>query len=116
MKKFPSFALFLSAITLISLIYNPSNPTEAFIDSLTKDQKSRIMLELEDERRTDWHFFPWTMFEREGVSVSELSESQRLLLDAHLREHLSESGFMRVKNTRIFYGPIPLKTLQKRCG
>lgn len=99
MKKFPSFALFLSAITLISLIYNPSNPTEVFIDSLTKDQKSRIMLELEDERRTDWHFFPWTMFEREGVSVSELSESQRLLLDAHLREHLSESGFMRVKNT-----------------
>lgn len=99
MKKIPSFGLFLSAVTIISLIYNPFNSAEAFINSLTPEQKSRIMLDLEDQRREDWHFFPWSMFEREGIGVFDLSENQKTLLNEHLRSHLSESGFARVKNT-----------------
>jgi hypothetical protein len=99
MNKIASFGLLISFITLISLVYKPTNTATEFIESLTSEQKSQVLLDVEDERRENWHFLPWKSFEREGLGIFELTDTQKNLLFKHLRAHLSESGFLRVKNT-----------------
>jgi hypothetical protein len=75
---------------------DPGTSATAFINSLTAEQKEQGVLALEDSRRLDWHFFPSSMFDREGVSLAELNGGQKELLYAHLRNSLSASGYERV--------------------
>ncbi|MEM9142007.1 MAG: DUF3500 domain-containing protein [Bacteroidota bacterium] len=67
-----------------------------FLESLDQPQRSKVQLELDDPLRKDWHFFPHTMFQREGIPLSELNGSQKDLLYNLLKEHLSETGYEKV--------------------
>ena len=87
-------------ITFLILSLTNSNPSPElkFLDSLNPDQLDKALIEFDDERRTDWHFFPSTMFKREGISLKELSEKQRILAFDLLASHLSEVGYDKVRN------------------
>jgi len=48
----------------------------AFVNSLTREQKSKATIGFDDRRRMDWHFLPR---ERKGLAVREMSEAQKRL-------------------------------------
>lgn len=66
-----------------------------FLNSLNKEQLTKAQLEFDDPLRESWHFFPASMWQREGVSLKELDASQKTLLHAMLKKHLSESGYTK---------------------
>lgn len=66
-----------------------------FLNSLNKEQLTKAQLEFDDPLRESWHFFPASMWQREGVSLKELNASQKTLLHAMLKKHLSESGYTK---------------------
>ena len=66
---------------------------KVWVDSLTPEMKSQGVKAFDDENRFDWDFFPR---ERLGLSLADQGPEQRLLLDALLREVLSEKGYMKV--------------------
>ncbi|MEO1011425.1 MAG: DUF3500 domain-containing protein [Bacteroidota bacterium] len=76
--------------------YGLSTAQEAasdFLKSLNTEQLAKAQLTLENPLRENWHFFPWTMFQREGVPLSELNSTQKTLLHRLLKQHLSVSGY-----------------------
>lgn len=64
-----------------------------FLSSLDTDQKAKALLKQNDSLRTDWHFFPSTMFDREGIPLKELSDTQKELVHELLQTYLSKSGY-----------------------
>ena len=66
-----------------------------FLESLTASQKQKAIVAFEDENRTKWHFFPSTMYEREGVPLKELDEGQKDLVQKLLRTYLNVNGYKK---------------------
>jgi hypothetical protein len=66
-----------------------------FLNSLNKEQLAKAQLAFDDPLRETWHFFPASMWQREGVSLKELNASQKTLLHTMLKKHLSESGYTK---------------------
>jgi hypothetical protein len=62
---------------------------EAFLMSLSDDQRKRAVFPLEDEERTDWHFIPRP---RNGLPLEAMSEAQRALARSLLETGLSANG------------------------
>ena len=79
--RFKYFGWSISGIILMSLAISKDkvDTAEAFINSLDADQKSKALLEFNDQR-TNWHFLPSTMFERRGIFIKDLDDKQRQLL------------------------------------
>ena len=50
-----------------------------FISSLTAPQKSKIVHEFKEDTREDWHFLPWSSYERQGLPLKELTANPILL-------------------------------------
>ena len=67
---------------------------EAFINSLDSDQKSRTLLEFNDQR-SNWHYLPSTMFDRRGIFIKDLDDRQRQLLHSLLQGYLSQKGYKK---------------------
>jgi len=69
---------------------------ERFLDSLTADQKSRVMFAVDDPEWRKWmnqHFYV-----RQGVSLQEMSGTQRDAAFALIRSGLSARGFELSRN------------------
>ena len=66
-----------------------------FINSLTATQKAKIILDFNAETRDDWHFLPWSSFERQGLSLKELNPEQKALVHKLLQSSLSETGYQQ---------------------
>ncbi|PCJ97101.1 MAG: hypothetical protein COA50_05540 [Flavobacteriaceae bacterium] len=64
-----------------------------FLNALDAGQKTKALLKQNDSLRSDWHFFPWTMFKREGIPLNELTDSQKELVHELLQTYLSKSGY-----------------------
>lgn len=69
------------------------DPVGDFISSLNPEQKDKALLALDDPKKEDWHFFPSTMFEREGIPLKELNSEQKEKLHSLLQSVLSKSGY-----------------------
>ena len=97
MKK--QFLLPFAFICFLSILFLcfKDKPIESFISSLSEEQKSKALLDFDHEAKTEWHFFPGAMYEREGLSFSELSEEQREKLFDLLQAYLSKSGLEKTK-------------------
>ena len=74
------FIFLLSFSNVISQSSKMEKIANKFLESLTASQKQKAIVAFEDENRTKWHFFPSTMYEREGVPLKELDERQKDLV------------------------------------
>jgi len=69
-----------------------SAAAEAFISSLSADQRAKATFAFEDEQRLDWHFVPRA---RKGIPFKELDPAQRLLGNALMSAGLGQRGIIR---------------------
>lgn len=69
-----------------------SAAANAFISSLSSDQRARATFAFEDEQRLDWHFIPRV---RKGIPFKDLDAAQRLLGNALLGAGLGQRGLIR---------------------
>jgi hypothetical protein len=67
---------------------------DAFVASLTPEQRARTSFAFDAGERLRWHFVPVEIFERHGVTLKEMSEAQRERAHALLRAGLSQRGYM----------------------
>ena len=65
---------------------------DAFISSLSADQRAKATFAFEDEQRFDWHFIPRA---RKGIPFKELDGTQRLLGNALMSAGLGQRGLIR---------------------
>ena len=64
---------------------------DAFIGSLTAEQKTKALMSYDAPQRVDWHFIPKPT--RKGLQVKEMNEEQRKAAHALLQSALSEVGY-----------------------
>lgn len=69
-----------------------SAAADAFISSLSADQRAKATFAFEDEQRLDWHFIPRA---RKGIPFKELDSAQRLLGNALMSAGLGQRGLIR---------------------
>ena len=69
-----------------------SAAADAFISSLSADQRQKAIFAFEDEQRFDWHFVPRA---RKGVPFKELDPVQRLLGNALMSAGLGQRGLIK---------------------
>jgi hypothetical protein len=69
-----------------------SNAANAFLSSLTAEQKAVAVFDFNNEERLNWHFIPR---ERKGLSYRVMTKEQRPLALALLSASLSQQGFMK---------------------
>ena len=69
-----------------------SRAQEAFINSLTSEQRAKAVFGLDDEQRFDWHFIPRP---RKGIPFKELDPAQQRLGNALLAAGLGQQGFIK---------------------
>ncbi len=65
---------------------------DAFINSLSADQRARATFGFDDEQRFDWHFIPRA---RKGIPFKDLDSAQRLLGNALMSAGLGQRGLIR---------------------
>ena len=70
-----------------------STAADAFISSLSPDQRAKATFAFDDEQRLDWHFIPRA---RKGLAFKELDPVQRLLGNALMSAGLGQRGLIRV--------------------
>lgn len=66
-----------------------------FINSLSAEQKATIVQDFNADTRDDFHFLPWSSFERQGLPLKELSTNQKALVHQLLQSSLSASGYQQ---------------------
>ena len=69
-----------------------SAAADAFINSLSPDQRMKATFAFEGEQRLDWHFIPRA---RTGIPFKELDPAQRLLGNALMASGLGQRGLIR---------------------
>jgi hypothetical protein len=70
-----------------------STAADAFLSSLSAEQRAKATFRFEDEQRFDWHFIPRA---RKGIPFKELEPDQRLLGHALMSAGLGQGGLIRV--------------------
>jgi hypothetical protein len=65
-----------------------------FLESLTPEQRQQAMFAFDGDERTHWNFIPTELFPRKGLTVKEMSQSQRKLAYELLKVGLSQRGYM----------------------
>jgi hypothetical protein len=91
-------ALGVCAVLLISAYSRPSSASvitaaaNAFLASLTAEQRAKATFEFKDEERFDWHFIPRP---RKGLPLLEMTPTQKHLAHALLSAGLSQTGYIK---------------------
>jgi len=81
----------LSAPRDVSLMVNSAT---RFLASLTPDQRTRATFAFDSDERVYTHFIPPETFERNGVTLKEMSEPQKVAARGLLASGLSQRGYM----------------------
>jgi len=96
------FAASVGALLLLAAAHRShtplvmSNAANALLNTLSADQKAKLVFGFNDEERLNWHFIPR---ERKGLSYKLMTHEQRPLALALLNSSLSQQGF--IKTTSI---------------
>lgn len=69
-----------------------SSAADAFLKSLSADQRDKASFGFDDQQRFDWHYIPRA---RKGIPFKELDSSQRLLGNALMGAGLGQPGLIR---------------------
>ena len=71
-----------------------ASAANAFVNSLSADQKSKAMFPFRSDERFHWNFIPSEMFPRNGLLLKDMNENQRKLVHDLLKSALSQRGYM----------------------
>jgi len=82
---------------------------EAFLASLSDEQKAKAVMPMDSPQRTDWHFIPKAS--RKGLQIREMDQAQRKAAHALLERSLSKVGYG--KAVKIMELESLLKELEK---
>ena len=90
---------FAALFFIISFRYYAPNELVAieFLNSLSSEQKNKIVLEFEHETRKEWTFLPISD-SRDGLLIRNLDSEQKNLLQKLLQSYLSEDGYRKTKS------------------
>ncbi len=91
-KVYTLIVLALLGLVVATQLLKPE-PIIELLNSFNPEQKAKAMFAMNDPKKEDWHFFPSTMFEREGVPIKEMNSKQRALVHSVLKSFLSKSGY-----------------------
>lgn len=73
------------------------NSATAFLKSLSPEQRKKALMKIDNNSRERWHYLPSTMFDRGGIPLKELNEKQKGLAFKFLEDHLSKTGYEKVR-------------------
>ncbi len=73
---------------------NMTREADAFLESLSEEQRGVALLAWESPNRTDWHFIPKAT--RKGLQIRDMKPEQRKLAHALLAASLSKVGYGKV--------------------
>lgn len=82
---------------------------EKFLETLTAEQKAKVVMSYDAPERVDWHFIPKAS--RKGMQIKEMNDSQRKAAHALLQSALSQVGY--AKATKIMSLEKVLRELEK---
>ena len=71
-----------------------ANSAARLLTSLTPDLREKASWGFNTEERVRWHFIPPEAFERMGVPIRDMNETQRARAHELLRSGLSQRGYM----------------------
>lgn len=66
----------------------------AFVNGLSPEQRKQAVFPFDSDERTHWNFIPTEAFPRQGLTLKDMSESQRALAHNLLKAGLSQRGYM----------------------
>lgn len=72
-----------------------SEAAQAFLATLSPEQRAAAVMPYADDRRVDWHFIPKA--ERKGIKAGDMSEPQREAAGRLLQSALSEVGYDKAR-------------------
>jgi hypothetical protein len=104
--------LSLAALGLAQLADSGAGMTDtgqAFVKTLSAEQRAQAVLPYDTPQRTDWHYIPKP--QRKGLQIKEMNESQRQAAHALLKSALSSAGYG--KATKIMQLEALLRELEK---
>ncbi len=87
------------ALTGIAIVASPRSASSmataanAWLGSLSAEQRSKASFAFEGDERLRWHFIPTYMFPRNGLTIKEMNPQQRDLAQALLKSGLSQKGY-----------------------
>jgi hypothetical protein len=70
-----------------------SRAAQAFLASLSPEERQRATFPLVSDEWTRWHFIPVIQFERHGLALKDMTEPQRQLARDLLKVSVSQSGY-----------------------
>ena len=82
------------AVTTAETISDTAAAAQAFLETLTDEQREAVLYDYSDETKTtSWSNFPVTFVERAGLNLTDLTDDQREAAMAVREALLSESGY-----------------------
>src|SRR5215510_2804539 len=87
----------LVAGTLISAQRSSStmaSAANAFVNSLSPEQRQKATFQFESNERLHWNFIPSEAFPRNGLLLKDMNENQRKLVHDLLKSALSQRGYL----------------------
>ena len=90
----PAGALIASARAATAM----ASAANAFLASLTPEERQQAALPFEGEERSRFHYIPNEMFPRKGLQIKVMTEPQRKLAHDLIKTGLSQKGYMTVKS------------------
>jgi hypothetical protein len=84
--------LLTSAYTRMHSASSMSDAANAFLASLTPDQRAQAKFQFTDDERFDWHYIPKP---RKGLAMRDMTPEQKQLAHALLAAGLSQQGYIK---------------------
>ena len=103
LKQLLIIVLFFSTLSVsaqesrIDLTQRMVDATNAFVSSLSAQQRNNGIYAFDDEERFNWHFIPR---DRKGVPFRSMNESQRSAAQDLLKTFFSAKGYQRAEAVR----------------
>jgi hypothetical protein len=86
-----------SATTTAETISDTAAAAEAFLETLTDEQREAVLYDYDDETKsTSWSNFPVTFVERAGLNLTDLTEEQQEAALEVLESLLSDEAYQQV--------------------
>jgi Protein of unknown function (DUF3500) len=74
---------------------------EAFLATLTEDQKAEVLLDLTQENAVRWSNFPTPFGERNGIRLSTLETTQQAAAEAVVKTAMGSEGYSKAMQIRM---------------
>jgi Protein of unknown function (DUF3500) len=105
MTKFRSYRFLLVGGSVVALVAGTlisaqrssstmASAANAFVNSLSPEQRQKATFPFESNERLHWNFIPSEAFPRNGLLLKDMNENQRKLVHDLLKSALSQRGYL----------------------